>query len=95
MVNEGPDIGDVSEHVALAAAVVRRAFVDLRATQERYAEYYRWDAYDFLTKRLWESTNLWGGLLAHSLVKHMILREVKRICPIPPKKVDKGMKADE
>lgn len=80
------DLSEERECIGLASAVVRRAFVDLKGTQERYAALHRYDAYNFLTVRMWELDNLWGGLLAHILVKHRVLRIVHQICPIQPEK---------
>ena len=68
--------GEVNACVLLAAAVVKRAFKDLIPTTHIASQWWQWDAYDFLTNRLWEVDNVWRQILEHTLVRHMILHEV-------------------
>ena len=79
--------GEINSCTLVAAAVIRRAFKDLVPTKHIASAWWQWDAYDFLTNRLWLDECFWRQMLEHMLVKHMILKEVqKRVRGVPPTK---------
>lgn len=68
--------------VVLAVQVVKQALSDLevRAVADVHTRQElldaRNDAYDFLTRRLWDPECLWSDLLGHCLVRRAVLQEV-------------------
>jgi hypothetical protein len=72
------DDDEFHDVLALAAAVVRRAYQDLTTLREREADTIRRDAYDFLVNRLWEPDSIWYEILHSFLAKKDVLEVVHR-----------------
>ena len=72
-------------YVAIGVAVVRRALQDLTIRGIRRAKSVREDALEFLTKRLWEPSNLWQEVLSGIINKRSILLSVKKRCLVDEK----------
>ena len=78
----GEELREFDFAVVIAVRVVKQALNDLEARvvadvqAQQELQLIRNDAYDFLTRRLWDSECLWLDLLGHCLVKRDILREV-------------------
>jgi len=73
---------DLDFAVIVAAKVVTQALNDLEvrvvqdADTQVELQIIRNDAYDFLTRRLWDPDCLWLSLLEHCLVKETVLQAV-------------------
>lgn len=77
-VDDEIDLGfddDLHGEAALAAAIIRRAFLDLISPNKPHEHL---DAYEFLTIRLWEDDNMWGDILRKLLDKDDVLRIVEK-----------------
>ena len=74
--------GDDDGYAELAISVIRRAVADLSldALEPKWMGS-RWDAYQFLTHRLWEPGCLWADLVSQDLPKDRVLELVDRLCP--------------
>ena len=78
----GDDLQGFDFPVLIAVRVVRQALSDLEVHEvtdiqtQQELQLILDDAYDFLTRRLWDSECLWLDLLGHCLVKQTVLQEV-------------------
>lgn len=81
LVLQSPELRDENFYrcFQLAVAVLRRAILDL-CISEYGAQKIRQDAYEFLTKTLWEEDNLWGSILSGFISKEAVLRLVEERC---------------
>ena len=62
----------------LAAAVIRRAFQDLRGLSGPHSASIRRDAFEFLSFRLWQSNSLWYDLVGSSLMKRQLIETARQ-----------------
>ena|SRR3990167_9458113 len=80
------DLRELDFSTVIAANVVKQALRDLEVRQvkdinrKEDLQAIRDDAYDFLTRRLWDPECLWLDLLGHCLVRQQVLQEVAVRC---------------
>ena len=69
-------------YVALASAVLNRAFHDLVGRYEKHASDIRREAYHFLTAELWEEDCLWTRILGGRISRERVLSKVRAKCRV-------------